>query len=265
MIKLATALFVGALFIAGSAFAQDFDPPEQDGSKVTPIHRFARTISRPDGLDGRFDPRTHENCIALLMATEKRMGRELTEEEVKRLLPTIVAALENTAPQTSLERARSRLHSGVDIFTKVLTVDGPRSLAWIKRGTEVISYDVNTGALVANKFVRNHTTTSRSQLSVRPSIKQFAAFLVVNSEQQFFRPSVSAFSTLHSMTKESEILYLGAKRGWRKPVPTPVPIGGAIPTKLEETFFQLELESEPHNFFAKGILLQSYVPSAGGE
>ncbi len=271
--KLITALFVGALVIAGSAFAQDFDPPEQIEANAPPLHRFVRTLLWPDGLSRLLDhPQTRSECNSLLMATEQRLGRELTEEEVKRLLPTIRRAIEETLAQTSPGRATAQLQQGLATNTNVLTADGPVDIELVKPGTQIISYDLERGLTVTNKVVRLHRGKALWILGVKPIVTGFGPkyvfsgadpHIVVSRELPFFMPFVSAFLPLSRIVKDRELLFFRQIYGINKPIPIPSINSSNLP--LETPIFQLELEGEPHNFFAAGLLVQSHIKKAGGK
>ncbi len=260
---------LGALFVAGSAFAQDFDPPEQSDAKFHALNRFGDSIYSSSAifwdLDYINDPQTHADCFDLLWATEQRIGRNLTDREIWRLLPTILAALKETAAQNSPGPAEPQSQEGLASHTKVLTAKGPMYIALLRPGGEVLSFDVKTGDLVTNRVVRLYGGISTSLLGIRPpSINDFGPHLSVSRDQPFYWPNARYFGSLDTFRSHSLLLY----RFSNSPTTASllVPRGDLDESTWgEASVFQLELEGEPHNFFANGILVQSYVKGTGGK
>ncbi len=256
------ALLVGALFVVGSAFAQDFGASENGDLKSPYLFRISKMLFKAGFHNESVDPRTLIDCHDLLVATQRRMGRELTDEEIARLMPSILAALEKTAAQPARLPPNSPFCEGLASDTRVLTPKGPIDIVLLKNGDEVLSFDKDRGRIVINKIVSLHGGIAKSILGIRPAVKGFGPHLLFSPEQPFYTPTVSVFSSLRTLHNNSELLYLelfSAKQ------PFAVSRGGFIEHTRETPVFQLELEGEPNNFFAGGLLVQSYVPSAGGK
>ncbi len=258
---------LGALFVAGTAFAQDFDPPEQSEAKAPPFHPFPRRYFEPGSEPA--DRKIRLGCNDLLRATEKRMGRALTDEEVKRLLPTVLAALENSAAQTSPEPGHTQWQQGLASGTKVLTVDGELDIGLIEPGTQVISYDLSRRLIVSNEVVRIHSGISKSHVTTRLRYKGFSPPPVVSRKQRFYWTDVSTFSPLDTFGEMShlfaiELHFVDLKIPERNRY-YHLPRGELVESPLETPVFQLELKDEPHNFFANQILVQSHIKKAGGK
>ncbi len=262
--KLITAMFFGALFVVSSAFAQEFDQPEKIAAKADALNRLGWWMYQENTLLRVLDAQIHADCFDLLWATEQRVGRHLTATEVLRLLPNILAALSGEAEQTPNMSAFNRSHEGLDFSTKILTLNVPTYIALLKPGSEVLSYDLNARALVTNKVARIHGGIPKSILIVLPGLRGHLVPVRVTENQRFYRPSGSSYRALGNAIKEGELLYLHSNSSTKRPVHVPI-VSLSKVTHQDSAMFQLELESEPHNFFANGILVQSYVESAGGE
>jgi hypothetical protein len=263
MMNQIAAFIVGALFVAGSAFAQDFDSPDKIAAKAAAFNRLGRDIYKHQNPLLRIaDAQIHAECLDLLWATEQRVGRHLTAEEILRVLPNILAALSGEAEQTPNISAINRIQEGLDLSTKVLTLNEPTYIALLRPGSEVLSYDLNASALVTNKVVGIHGGIPKSILIVRPGLRGHLAPVMVNVNQPFYRPSAFSYRALGNAVKEGELLFLPSNSSRKKP--GPVPIGSLSKvTHQDSATFQLQLDSEPHNFFANGILVQSYVEGNG--
>jgi hypothetical protein len=246
LLLLAAPLAFGSTYFDG--LDQIFEAQENQ------LKRLARIWVTIDNFDPQLaDSIAQKNCMSLLMATEARMGRELTTEEIMRLLPRILAAISNPP--------------GVVSDTEVVTAEGHTKIAHLKPGDEIISYDANTGELVANKVIEVHHEVAKDIKLLQQGFKYFLPELRISPTQKFFRPADSTFSTLAAMKKGTFLLQIDSvgspKRTWN------LQRGSLSKSFKEAPVLQLELAGEPHNFFAAHVLVQSYVPlpaeSTGGQ
>jgi hypothetical protein len=255
MMKLIVALLLNAPLALGSTTKQRI-LPESILDRGPYFHRLAVMTFGAIRLHGAVDLRTRKDCISLLRATETRMGRELTKEEVARLIPSVLDGLK--VKPTPPVAAEDEMHEGVIAATQILMLDDSKYIGSIKPGDEVISYDVNTKKLIANKVVGFRGGIAPSTLSILHHRVPLEPPLTVGSKQKLFSPRASAFLPYGALSKWDELLFVTEYI-------FPLACGTSSANREETPVYQLELESEPHNFFAEGVLVQSYIAPRGRE
>jgi hypothetical protein len=255
MMSLIVALLFNA-HVALSAISHNiFDSAEIGESKDRSTYVLAR---KTIGLVHPWvDPKTLDSCIDLLVATQTRIGRELTEEEVKRLLPSIQVALKK-APTQQAGLADPTNLKGLGTQTRVLTPDGYVAAHLLKVGQEVVSYDKLKRTFVANRVIGIRDAVVIGTFNIQPGNKRLETPLTVGRGQSFFFPHWDRFASLQFMDRSNLLLFTEGTTQQRLWV---IPLGIISEDEQDTQILQIELEGKPHNLFADGIMVQSYVPA----
>ncbi len=243
------AFIVGALFVAGSAFAQ-----------TIPLNIVTSTILADLASKAKLSGTQFIECARILEATQGKIGRRLSQDELVGLMPRILPA---TAAHGSSEPVQTEF-GGFLKSVFVQTPNGPKLFTLLRPGDEVVSFDTTKFIFVTNRVHQLHLGTTGSVTGVRQLGAAKFSTLWADATQRFYDPIQSTYSIMNSAITTQNLLlanfdnqpfrFAALKRGPLQEVPT-----------QDYAVFQIELEGEPHNFFAADFLVQSYVAPAGGE
>jgi hypothetical protein len=206
-----------------------------------------RNLARFSRSDGRIAP--DSECWKLLVATQERLGRELTFAEIKALLPRV---LKTTGEQlvTTVKRSPSkRRHTTIGLAESmhVVTPRGSVNIQDLNEGDEVLSYNHFN-----RKFTIHAIKRVFSGFSEKLGILPCGTTLSINVRVLTYH---SEFRSLDKLSKTDDILkLLTLSQGG---------LGFYITSRGQFRLIEpanvhhLELEDGPGNFIANGVVVKA--------
>jgi hypothetical protein len=246
-------VFFSTLLLMTFAFAQDI-----------PLSAETSAVLVNSVLEAKLSGTHFADCARILESTQRKLGRELTATELERLLPKVLPAIEATADGVVLNTL-----GGLSVSTAVQTPNGPKQIISLRPGDEVVSFEPTKRLFVINKVLNLYSSTTRKVLGATPYTDgKFLHRFWVDLKQTFYNPSIPGVVKLNPALDRQDLLFAETLYS----IGPVLLLGGHVrelDIQRDSAVFQLKLEREPHNFFADGFLVQSYVPlpaeSTGGQ
>lgn len=215
------------------------------GSSSPDITSNIRKFRTQDG--SKVPPRS--KCEEILVATEQRLGRPLTEAEITANLDIILKATgESMAPPL-------RFRFCFTGETMVSTPSGPRPIGDLQVGDAVVSIDVESKKPVVNRIaaVRQIPNQSYSRLeNQNPPIN-------VTDGHPFYSESKDLpadYRPISEIPEDANLFKVNPNAG-PTGILTPIARGCYVKQPGQATVFDLSMEGEPRNFIAEGILVHN--------
>jgi hypothetical protein len=187
----------------------------------------------------------------LLVQTELRLKRLLTDDEIRDLLPKILLV---TGEKLEVVPERR----GGWCFTanmKVLTPNGEVPISKLKIGDAVISIDLATGHAVTNRVRKTMVTQNQTIGTLTHQERP----LEVTGSERFFTDG-GKFTELAQIPESCNLFRVDLAQP--KQLLSPVPRGIHRPSETPTTVYNLELIGEPRNFVVEGLLVHNAKTSS---
>jgi hypothetical protein len=186
-------------------------------------------------------------CENILMSTQVKLKRILTNDEIRELLPKILSV---TGEQLEVVPQPNGRRSCFTAQMKVLTPNGEVPISALKAGDAVISVDLVTGQPVTN-IVNKVIVTAEQEFGTL--ISQQRPLEVTVSEPFFTDGGV--FKPLAQIPETGSLFLFDEKK--LKGLLVPVPRGEVLSRPQATTVYNLELVGEPRNFVIEGLLVHN--------